>query len=235
MNKSDSRTEAKQARISGYYHHQYEFEKMSLIALLHGDEQSWESELTLSTYKDVLAPQPFRAMKNAAICLVAVICRVAIDIGVDPEQSFSLSDYFIEKIEKQTDKGKLQALVTDILQTYKAATIEKHACTYSIPVNRSIRYINQHLYGPCRSEDVAKAADVHPAYLSSLFKKVMEIGLSKYIRQMKLDESRNLLAQTSYSITEIAEILGFCDTAYFSNTFKKAYGTSPRAFRQSSL
>ncbi len=230
MSRSNADKAVKQARISGYHHHPYEFEKVFLRAFLNGDREILTQGMLLTSYADVLAPQPFRAMKNSAICMVAIICRAVIDYGVDAELSFSLSDYYINEIEKQTSQGGLQILYTDILSHFMDTVRKVRESSYSRPVVRSIRYIHKNLYKPCRVKEVAEYTGLHPAYLSSLFKSEVGMDMSRYIRDKKLEEAKDLLVQSTYTVTEIAEMLGFCDVAYFSNQYKKMFGISPKNF-----
>jgi YesN/AraC family two-component response regulator len=95
-------------------------------------------------------------------------------------------------------------------------------------VVKSIRFIRNHLYSPCRVNEVATAVGLNTNYLSSLFKSEVGVDMSRYIREQKLTEAKDLLFQSAYSVTEIAEMLGFCDAAYFSNQYKKMFGLSPK-------
>ena len=232
MSRIEAEIAVKQAMISGYRHHPYELEKSLIHAFLNGDKEILKKSILLTTYADVLAPQPFRAMKNTAICMVTVICRAAIDYGVDAELSFSLSDYYINEIEKQTNQGNLQLFCYEILSHFMEKVQDVQTGSYSRPDTRSIRYIQRNLYNACPVYEVAKNVGLHPSYLSTLFKSEVGMDMSRYIREKKLLESAVLLLQSSYSITEIAEMLGFCDAPYFSNQFKKMFGESPKKYIQ---
>lgn len=51
-----------------------------------------------------------------------------------------------------------------------------------------------------------------------------------YIRMIRLQHAAQLLKQKEYTITEIAEIVGFSDAKYFREVFKKYYNVSPSKF-----
>lgn len=72
---------------------------------------------------------------------------------------------------------------------------------------------------------------ISPNYLSQLFKKHMNVGISEYITSQKIDESRKLLKETNLKIYEISDQLGFESSFYFSKVFKKITGLSPKDFR----
>ena len=51
-----------------------------------------------------------------------------------------------------------------------------------------------------------------------------------YIRMIRLQRAAQLLKQEEYTITEIAEMVGFSDAKYFREVFKKYYNVSPSKF-----
>ena len=51
-----------------------------------------------------------------------------------------------------------------------------------------------------------------------------------YIRLIRLQHAAQLLKQGEYTITEIADKVGFSDAKYFREVFKKYYGVSPSKY-----
>ena len=49
---------------------------------------------------------------------------------------------------------------------------------------------------------------------------------------VRIEESKRLLANTDYSVIDIAVASGFGDQSYFSRVFKKYTGLTPRQYRQ---
>lgn len=88
-------------------------------------------QLTLYTYADVLGPNRLRAMKNGLICAIALLSRTVINYGVDSEQSFALSDYYITEVEKQNTEEGLNALLHELLNHYAEMVHNETYRTYS--------------------------------------------------------------------------------------------------------
>lgn len=51
-----------------------------------------------------------------------------------------------------------------------------------------------------------------------------------YIRMIRLQHAAQLLKQGGYTVTEIADIIGFSDAKYFREVFKKYYNVSPSKY-----
>ena len=53
-----------------------------------------------------------------------------------------------------------------------------------------------------------------------------------YIRFLRLCQSKKLLKQTDWPISEVAYKVGFQDHSYFSRAFSKEFGIAPRTYRR---
>ena len=49
--------------------------------------------------------------------------------------------------------------------------------------------------------------------------------------RLRLDEAKRLLRDGTKSIAEISYSLGYCNPAYFTNTFRAATGQTPKSWR----
>ncbi|MBQ8309447.1 MAG: helix-turn-helix transcriptional regulator [Clostridia bacterium] len=96
----------------------------------------------------------------------------------------------------------------------------------------TIRYMNSHL-----SEDLsmdALAARVYLSHTGLIWKFKQELGTtpSQYLILLRLRYAKQLLLDHPYSITEIAELCGYANPYYFTNSFRKYSGMSPTVFRK---
>ncbi|MBQ9801702.1 MAG: helix-turn-helix transcriptional regulator [Clostridia bacterium] len=65
---------------------------------------------------------------------------------------------------------------------------------------------------------------------SHLFKESMGLSPYEYLMRIRIEKARQLLGNTMMSVSEVAERTGFTGQNYFSRTFKRYTGKSPRAF-----
>lgn len=93
-------------------------------------------------------------------------------------------------------------------------------------------YIDTHYKEPLTLDILAEEAHVNKFYLAHAFKE--EYGLSpiNYMISRRIEESRYLLQETDMSMSQIARILGFSSASYFSQSFRRAEGISPIAYRK---
>ncbi len=99
---------------------------------------------------------------------------------------------------------------------------------------RILSYIAHHYASPITLADISKACFCSVSHITQLFRHRNNLSIHQYITQLRLKEAARLLAQTDLSIQEIAYMVGFSDSNYFSVSFKKCYHLPPRQYRKTS-
>jgi AraC family transcriptional regulator, transcriptional activator of pobA len=104
------------------------------------------------------------------------------------------------------------------------------------PVLRRLsQLVEEHYRRKHRPQDYAKLLNITPNALNKLVKKHLHQTLTQYIRDRILEHAKWQLLHTQRPIKSIAHELGFEDELYFSRTFKRAIGQSPRTFRNKGI
>ena len=70
-----------------------------------------------------------------------------------------------------------------------------------------------------------------PGYLSHSFHRLYGMPLKLYIRALRLEYARQLLASGDCNVAETAERCGFRDASYFSRQFRQRFGVAPGKLR----
>ncbi|WRP08835.1 helix-turn-helix transcriptional regulator [Rossellomorea aquimaris] len=80
-------------------------------------------------------------------------------------------------------------------------------------------------------KQVAEQINFSVPYFSRIFKQETGLDFVEYVTFVRLQRAVRLLRHTNHTIEFIAEELGFNTPNYFSGTFKKYVGLSPREYR----
>lgn len=99
-------------------------------------------------------------------------------------------------------------------------------------INDVLQFIEAHYERDITLEELAELVQMSPNYLSSLFKKEMQQNYADYLVQYRIEKAKELLLGTYMKTYEVAEKTGFVNHSYFSRSFKKITGSSPREFRR---
>ncbi|MEZ7497978.1 AraC family transcriptional regulator [Flavobacterium sp. Arc3] len=101
-------------------------------------------------------------------------------------------------------------------------------------ITKMLTYINEHIDKPeqLKIENLASTFAMSPTYVSEFFKKQVNMPLREYIIKAKLKLVEIRLLNSNFTLTEIADDLGFTDVSHLSKTFKKYTGKSIREFKK---
>lgn len=99
-------------------------------------------------------------------------------------------------------------------------------------IERLVQYLNEHMDEDVGHDVLAAKYRMHPGYLSRLFKQEMGETLSEYMLRIKIEKAAGLLKEGHYKIGQIAKMVGYSTSSYFSIMFKKYTGLSPREYSQ---
>lgn len=81
--------------------------------------------------------------------------------------------------------------------------------------------------------EVAGHVGVTTVYLQRIFREAFGMTVKKYLDNIRVEQARNLLADTNFSPQDIAGIVGFGSARTFAATFKQFTGLSPSQYRYS--
>ena len=124
---------------------------------------------------------------------------------------------------------RLLALLTD---SYQSSQISDEN---SLLLNKkhtlvAIQYLENN-YGKATVSDLANHLGLNRAYLHTLFKKEFDMSPQQYLIHFRLQTAAEKLLDTTSSIQEISDQVGYQDTVSFSKAFKKHFGISPKQYR----
>lgn len=129
---------------------------------------------------------------------------------------------------------KVKELILLLIQTRNAASVERLFAELFTPREVTIQeVVQQHLFSDISVEDLARLAHVSISTFNRQFQSLFQDSPANYIKTKRLERARELLAVSTFSVSEIAYQTGFHDVAHFSRSFKAVYGTSPSDYRQS--
>lgn len=183
--------------------------------------------------RGILSDDKIRNLKYHIIVTVAMISRFCIEKGLDERTSYSLSDFYIKKIDETDSESELKSIHKKLIFDYaKRMKNVHHKIACSIQCTRAMDYIQNHLHENVRLQDIADYVKLERTYLSKLFHAETGMKISDYIIREKIHVAKNMLAYSEFTCTEIAEYLSFSSDSYFGKVFKGETNLTPTAYRK---
>ncbi len=99
-------------------------------------------------------------------------------------------------------------------------------------INEIAEYITHNYYSNISLADIAQRFYISKSYLSRIYKEVTGFTVNEYINVIRTKKAQHMLENTNYSITRIAELIGYDSITYFEKVFKKYIELSPLKYRK---
>ncbi|ASV30770.1 helix-turn-helix domain-containing protein [Maribacter cobaltidurans] len=93
-------------------------------------------------------------------------------------------------------------------------------------------YIIDNISGSISIKVLSRKSGLSPKKLQLGFKVLYSKTVNEYVRQLKLEVSRDYLKNSDLTISEIVYLVGIKSRSYFSKIFHEAYGVLPTDYRK---
>ena len=133
------------------------------------------------------------------------------------------------KPESQLSFYEEEAIREILALALRSAAPKKIGTTSAPSLGRAFETIEANLFSNLNLESLARSAGMSRATLLRTFRKECGLGPSEYIRNRRLDEATHLLENTKYSVSEVAQLVGYQDHSSFCRAFKSRFGKKPRS------
>lgn len=164
--------------------------------------------------------------KGEPVCLADRICVLCRDED-------GLLDMYFQKLSEATHPGgsrlRLLARFYDLLDAIAAPTPKLSGSYYTIRAGVEALRAAWNRNEPI--ETYAALCGVSETYFYRCFREWAGKSPVEYRNALRLSNAEAMLRHTDMTVGEIAGVVGFEDPFYFSRSFTKAYGCSPRAYR----
>lgn len=120
-----------------------------------------------------------------------------------------------------------------LLALYHTGREGRQGSGRSTVAQRAAEYIEEHLAHPLTAEEVAGALGYHKDTVCRIMKEATGLPLKEYINRRKMETARTLLRTSSYSVTEIARLLGYEEANLFTKFFSYHEKMTPTHYRKS--
>ncbi|WP_337098078.1 helix-turn-helix domain-containing protein [Paenibacillus sp. YIM B09110] len=140
------------------------------------------------------------------------------------DRSYQSKQISIHQLKQQAERA-IQSMI---------ASSEDNAARPAAPVNdsigRSIAYMQEHYKSKIKLETLAQIAGLTPTSYSRSFRRSKGATPVEYLNQLRIDRSKQLLAQADVTVKGACEAVGFGNEFYFSRLFKRTVGISPALY-----
>lgn len=95
---------------------------------------------------------------------------------------------------------------------------------------QACRILNTQMADPPRARELAQRVGLNHNQLVQQFKEMFGVCPFEYLRILRLEKARELIADRQCNITQAAFKVGYSSLSHFTNAFRKEFGITPKAY-----
>ncbi len=99
-------------------------------------------------------------------------------------------------------------------------------------IARAIVYMERHLAQKIELVRLAECARLSPSYFCSSFHAATGMTPWEYLIRLRLEKAKQLLRNSDFTVSEIAQRTGFCDASYLTRVFRRHERMTPRRYAE---
>jgi len=224
-----------ESRESFVPHTPYAYEKSMLNAVRRGDmvhAKYWMEQIETGK-SGKLSENPFRQEQVMFVAFITLITRASLEGGVKEDFAYAMSDSYIQTEGKCTNISQIKKLKERAIKDFvNAVRSHQQSVPYSKAIRKSIQYMRSHIQEKLTVKELAEAAGLSISRFSHLFREETAMSPMSYFRMEKLENAKEMLKDSEYTVYEIATILGFSSESHFIKAFREQTGMTPGEYRR---
>lgn len=170
--------------------------------------------------------------KIVASNLVMLTYATLNELGYNTVETFGADFSILTAVNEAESLNDLEALLGGFLETINSSLHQKRSSLNHQLIDEIRQYIDEHFHEDITLSAMAAQYKISPGYLSLLFAERIGKKFIDYLTERRITKARELLKHTDMKIYEISSAVGYNDSFYFSNCFKKLTGHSPSEYRE---
>lgn len=154
-------------------------------------------------------------------------------------EDLKLISYLRNKYNKKISLVNSDEDLWDVLFEFSKECIDKNRAFWRKDKGNLIENINEYIKKYYKENinlnSISDVFFISPNYLSSIFNERNKVSITEYINLLRIEESKKYLLDRSMSISDICKKVGFNNSSYFSQIFKKFNSITPNEYRKNML
>lgn len=153
--------------------------------------------------------------------------------------------FFLQQILKETKQKKenYEVICKKLLEILLIHLVRNQQLTISNTPDSNLsreclqiqRYLDSHYADSVTLDTLAELSHLNKYYLAHAFTRYTGLSPINYLIKKRINEAKNLLSNTDYSVSDIALSVGFSSQSYFAQAFKKECKVTPVAYRKGNV
>jgi two-component system response regulator YesN len=165
--------------------------------------------------------------------LVLLACATLNELGYNAMDIIGSDFLILQQVGGAESLDQLEAILSGFFVTIQSWVCRKRSSINHQLIEEVRRYLDENFASNITLSATADRHKISPSYLSLLFAEITGKKFIDYLTERRIKKARELLKHSEMKVYEVSGAVGYNDSFYFSNCFKKLTGVSPSDYRES--
>lgn len=143
-----------------------------------------------------------------------------------------LSNSLLNTLWQESSIEAIEDCAFDLIANMHPSLKSTPLLSYPSWLDKVEEYIHDDYSHNLRVKDLAAELNIHPVYLSRVFRRKYGQSVKEYIHDVRIQRTIEVLAETEAPIVQVALDHGFADQSHLNRVFKSRMGTTPWNYRR---
>lgn len=220
-----------QNRTEGNYVYPKEVEREIINALFLGKLE--EACSAYQTYVKTLSEMSVSEIKISFLLLADAVKYASRNTVAETSNVLMNFEHFFAKIQMLENIEEVNRLFLHLFQEITEMIEEQKEARYAELIDFVKDYVKEN-YGrvDLSMQEIAEKVDMSAAYLGRIFKQHTDIAFTEYLTRFRLQVACDDLLHSDRTVSEISDRVGFTNSSYFYQVFKKYMNCTPTQYRK---
>ncbi|WP_070000245.1 response regulator transcription factor [Cellulosilyticum sp. I15G10I2] len=212
-----------------------ELESKILKYVYKGDALALEEEFDHLFSEIMTNKYSAQSVQMLAIELINLINKICREADITKDKIFEEDIQPHIKVYQYQTYGDLHKWLSDIFKKvthYMYKVLDNDYCEIT---KKALAYIDNHFGESISLNEVAGYLNINSAYLSRVFKKDIQKGLTEYLNHYRIIKAQELIRGSNIKVVDIYKEVGFSSYNYFFKVFKEVTGMTPVEYKNNKL
>ena len=172
-----------------------------------------------------------RQKERVIFLLAFYLTKILFSLEIQGHEYYGNENSLFAVMNSMTGMNDIRSFMKEFFKQAMKELEKTKQSRNSYLVSQAIKFIDVYQDSSVTLVSVADRLQIHPSYLSKIFKQETGESFSEHLIKNKMNTAKHMLKTTNKKVYEIANSIGYKDVAHFTKLFKKSFGVSPTEYR----
>ena len=141
-------------------------------------------------------------------------------------------DYLIQNLMESTTLEQAIDILKEAFSSWITTNLQHQSSDDgSALIGKAKSYIDNHYHNDIGIDEVSEFVGLSASHFCTIFKQVSGSTFLEYVTHCRIEKAKYILSNTEVKVYQLAPLVGYQDSKYFTQVFKKLTGMTPSEYR----